>query len=116
MIWPRMEDNRRIFQDFGPNSGIDNAGSLEKAVRVDLSLWYSKRDTIVQNNSIICDYIRSNIGLIPEGYMPAFEKWLSHIDAFALHVADDAIDYREYQFPKEVISIVREGFLEASNH
>jgi hypothetical protein len=85
-------------------------------VRVDLSLWYGKRGTIVQNNSIICDYVRSNIGLIPEGYMPAFEKWLSHIGAFALHVADDAIDYREHQFPKEVISIVREGLIEASNH
>jgi hypothetical protein len=35
---------------------------------------------------------------------------------FALHVADDAIDYREHQFPKEVISIVREGLIEASNH
>jgi hypothetical protein len=104
-----MEDNRRIFQDFGPNSGIDNLGSLTKAVRFDLSLWYGKRETIVQNNIIIAHHIRSNIGLIPEAHKPTFEKWLSHIDAFALHVTDDTIDYGEHQFPKEVVSIVKEG-------
>jgi hypothetical protein len=105
-----MEDNRRIFQDFWPNSGADNSGSSAKAVRFDLSLWYGKRDTIVCNNNIISNHIRSNIDLIPEAHLHIFEKWLSHIDAFALHVHDDTIDYREHQFPKDVISIVREQF------
>jgi hypothetical protein len=110
VIWPYMEDNRRIFQDFWPNSGADNSGSSAKAVRFDLSLWYGKRDTIVCNNNIIANHIRSNINLIPEAHLHIFEKWLSYIDAFALHVHDNTIDYREHQFPKDVISIVREQF------
>lgn len=103
-----MEDNRRIFQDFGPKLGVDNPGSSTRAVRFDLSLWYGKRDTIVHNNNIIAQHILSNIGLIPKVHKPTFEKWLSHIDAFAHHVTDDTIDYGEHQFPKEIISIIRE--------
>jgi len=117
VIWPYMEDNRRIFQDFGPNSGADNPGSSAKAVRFDLSLWYGKRDTIVCNNNIIANHIRSNIDLIPEAYLFTFEKWLSRIltPLRFMYLMTLSITVN-INFQKRLFRSLGSGFLETSNH
>lgn len=100
-IWPLMEDNRRIFRSFGPSSGATAAN-----VRFDQSLWVANRNKIVENNSKIGELIRSNFRNIPNKDGVSFERWLSHIDAFAAHVGDPNVDYREHQFPSEIVDLV----------
>lgn len=107
-LWPLMEDNRRIFEDFGPNSGAAHSGAEEKIVRHDLSLWRSRRPAIGVNNELIAKEIRSYADVIPEAHEKLFRKWLSHIEAFAAHLADDDVDYREHQFPRQVVEIIKE--------
>jgi hypothetical protein len=107
LIWPTMEENRRIFEDFGPNSGAKHMGREEKAVRYDLALWRRQRSMIGTNNDLIAKHLRSHSDIIPGAHAALFQKWLSHIDAFAQHLADDNMDYREYQFPRDVVAIVK---------
>lgn len=108
-IWPLMEENRRIFEDFGPNSGSAVSGLNEKIVRWDTSMWRLQRPTIGTNNAAIAGYIRSCVDIIPKEHAELFRKWLSHIEAFAHHLSDDSVDYREHQFPGEVFEVVREN-------
>ncbi len=108
MLWPLMEDNRRIFQDFGPNSGAVLFDAGEKEVRHDLSLWQHYRKTIAENNTLIARYLRLYADVIPATHGVLFRKWLSHIDAFARHLEDPTVDYREHQFPRTVVGVVRE--------
>lgn len=106
-IYPLLHENSRIFNDFGPNSG---ASEILKIVRDEskLKLWHKRRGDVVKNNSVIAKLIFESETAIPEHYKSIFRKWLSHIEAFELHVADASIDYREHLFPKEVDKIVRE--------
>jgi TIR domain len=106
-ILPLMDENRRLFEAFGPNSGASDNGTGTKSVRFDLTLWYGKRDEIVQNNKKIAGLIRLNRSAIPDEHMQLFDRWLSHIDAFEMHIADAAVDYRDHQFPVEVADLVR---------
>jgi hypothetical protein len=106
-ISPITDDNRRIFEDFGPNSGASHTGPEEKAVRYDLALWRRQRSVIGTNNELIAEHLRSHSEIIPDAHASLFRMWLSHIDAFAQHLDDDNIDYREYQFPRDIVDIVR---------
>ena len=101
-----MEDNKRIFTDFGPNSGLKFLNK-DKMVRHDLSLWYKERHKIAKNNELISSHIREFIDVIPDEVKHFFEGWLSHIDAFKHHLEDDNVDYREHQFPIAVVDILR---------
>jgi hypothetical protein len=105
-IKPLMKENARIFFDFGPNSG---AAPEQKIVRYDLSLWKRNRANIASNNEQIRQIISSGKELIPGAYAVLFERWLSHIDAFAAHLEDDCIDYSEHQFPRDVVPVVEEN-------
>jgi hypothetical protein len=107
MLWPLMEENRRIFEDFGPDSGAAYSCPGDKTIRYDLTLWKHRRKAIGANNEVIAEYLRSYANVIPDIHEPLFRKWLSHIDAFALHLDDDNIDYREHQFPREVVDIIK---------
>jgi hypothetical protein len=107
LLWPLMEDNRRIFEDFGPNSGAAYPGPGTKKVRFDLTIWELKKPGIGTNNELIANYLRSYRDVIPEVYRALFSKWLSHIEAFALHLAGEGIDYRDHQFPKDVVDVVK---------
>lgn len=69
-------------------------------------LWYSQRSAIVANNRAVAGYT-GEPKLIPESQLPLFDKLLSHIEAFELHVKDPRIDYREHQFPREIYDIVQ---------
>jgi hypothetical protein len=104
-LQPVIQENGRIFRDFGPNSGASSDGVL----RTDLSVWYAKRPKIVENNSQISDLIRSNLTAVPAEHYEIFTRLLSHIDAFEAHVLKGGVDYREHQFPKEIVVIINEG-------
>lgn len=100
---PLMNDNYRVFRDFGPNSGADSRGP----VRFNLNAWYELRSSkIIPNNRIIRQMITEYRALIPTQYRPIFERLVSHIDAFEAHVNNDQVDYREHQFPTEIIAII----------
>jgi hypothetical protein len=98
-----MIDNYRIFRDFGPNSGADAQGP----VRFNLNAWYELRKSkLVPNNQFIRQMIVEHRALIPAQDAPIFERFISHIDAFEAHVANDQVDYREHQFPVAIVEIV----------
>lgn len=105
-IKPLMDDNRRQFSQFGPNSGASNS---PKVIRFDLGIWYELRQNIVGNNSKIRSLILSNISSIPSQHRNHFTRWLDHIDAFEAHVANNAADYRNHLFPVEVVNIVNKN-------
>lgn len=101
-IKPLMDENARIFREFGPNSSANTEG----AVRFDLSVWYKARGQIGNNNQHIARLIRANIDRVPQLYQPIFLQWLSHIDAFAAHLEDPAVDYRNHQFPQDIFDVI----------
>jgi TIR domain len=102
-LQPILDDNRRLFRDFGPNSSANSKGP----VRYNLASWYTLRKTkIVPNNSQLRDLIVDHQGLIPKKRKAIFDRLISHIDAFEAHVEDDAVDYREHQFPAEIESVI----------
>ena len=98
-----IDDNGRIFRDFGPNSSADSVGP----VRYDLSAWHELRSSkIVPNNARIRDLIKANYSALPAEQRRLFELLLSHIDAFEAHVANPKVDYRDHQFPKEIVAVI----------
>jgi hypothetical protein len=105
-IWPLMEDNKRIFDDFGPNSEAARPGETERTVRFDLALWKRQRFAIGENNQAIAEQVRANMDLIPDRHAAIFRRLLSHIEAFSHHLFDENLDYRDHQFPYEVVVIV----------
>lgn len=98
-----MNDNYRVFRDFGPNSGADSQGP----VRFNLNAWYELRKSkIIPNNQIIRQMITEYRALIPKEHTSIFERLISHIDAFEAHVNNDQVDYREHQFPTEITAVI----------
>jgi len=102
-IKPLMDDNSRMFKNFAPNSGANNA---DEKLRFDQSIWKNLLPKVDKNNSAISKLIQSHCDVIPHLYSPTFERWLEHIDAFHAHMNDKSVGYREFQFPDEVIEIV----------
>lgn len=103
---PFVDDNTRIFRTFGPNSNA--ADGLPKLVRTDLTAWNEIKPQIAANNRKIKKLISNNFALVPTGRMFIFERWLSHIDAFEAHLKNSDVDYRQHQFPIEVLAMVHE--------
>jgi hypothetical protein len=102
-IRPLMDENGRIFREFGPNSG---AGGPARVVRYDLGIWNQLIPTIVENNARIRNLIGANIKAIPQRYAHLFHRWINHIDAFEAHAQDPLADYGHHQFPAEVVNII----------
>ncbi len=101
-LLPLMDENKRIFEDFGPKSGAN-----ADVVRWDTLLWQRIRcEKIVPVNSILRELINANWSVLPSEHKTVFRKLLSHIDAFEEHVCDPDIDYRDHQFPIEINEIV----------
>jgi hypothetical protein len=103
-IAPLMDENGRMFREFGPNSG--RGDGLPKAVRYNLSIWEQIIPKIALNNSTIKSLINSNFEAIPNRHRAMFREWVYHIDAFEAHSLDSAADYRNNQFPSGVVNIV----------
>jgi hypothetical protein len=103
---PILEDNGRIFRDFGPNSGADSDGP----VRFNLSAWYELRaKRILPNNSLIAEIVCEHRHLIPKEHEALFDKLLSHIDAFGAHVANENVEYSAHQFPKRIMEVIEDN-------
>ncbi|RWE84485.1 MAG: hypothetical protein EOS63_03095 [Mesorhizobium sp.] len=100
-ILPLMEENGRIFEAFGPKSS-----AADEYTRFDQSLWVARRVGIVENNRQIANIILKAKNVIPEADEFLFDQWLSHIDAFESHVADERVDYRNHQFPRAVVELI----------
>jgi hypothetical protein len=104
-ILPLIEDNKYLFEAFGPNSSANNLEPL----RTDLSLWHKSREEyIVPNNDIIYCLINENELLVPEVHQEIFRKLKTHIYAFKKHVENNKFDYSDYQFPKDIQSIIKD--------
>jgi hypothetical protein len=100
-----IDDNKYIFQTYGPNSSANEIHEL----RTDMTLWHNARvDYIVPNNKIINCLIEKNKRLISEYHNPVFLKLTAHIYAFEKHVENPAFDYTEYQFPKEIERLIKD--------
>lgn len=107
-IAPLLAENRRIFEDFGPNSGAAKLGETERSVRFDLTLWKRQRLTIGKNNRVVAQFIRADMDIIPSCHGTVFRQLLSHIEAFAHHLVDEDVDYRDHLFPQEIVHFVND--------
>lgn len=94
-IRPLMDDNRRIFTSFGPNTSAGNTGEL----RHDYEVWEQlKLDQIVPNNDSILSILNRVKKLDKrEGLVVSAMK--SHVQAFKKHCEDPNFDYSQNQFP-----------------
>lgn len=91
-----MEDNRRVFLSFGPNSSAGATGEL----RHDPSAWHQLRhETICPNNEKIRNILNS-IKRINSSEHLLVQKMLSHIEAFAHHCQNPDSNYSDNQFPR----------------
>lgn len=94
-IRPLMDDNRRIFTVFGPNTG---AGSTDE-LRHDYEVWEQlKLDQIVPNNDSILN-ILNRVKKFDKNEKLIVSEMKSHIQAFKKHCEDPKFDYSQNQFP-----------------
>lgn len=92
---PILEENRRIFNTFGPNSDAGSTGEL----RHDYNVWNRlKSEQIVPNNIKILD-ILNNTETYKADEISHIEKMKSHIQAFEDHCKNPKFDYSNNQFP-----------------
>ncbi len=97
-----MEENRRIFLSFGPNSSAGATGEI----RHDPSSWQQLRqETICPNNEQIRNILKT-VKRFSAVEQPIVEKMLSHIEAFAHHCENPNYDYRDNQFPREFSNLI----------
>jgi predicted nucleotidyltransferase len=97
-----LDENRRIFINFGPNS---EAGGVED-VRWDLDVWEnSKQNIITPNNNKILEILK-NIKSYTKEERAVVDKMLNHIEAFRLHCENPIFDYSKHQFPISFSDIV----------
>ncbi len=103
---PVLDENGRLFRDFGPNSGADSAGP----VRFNMNAWHELRaKRILPNNSLIAEIVREHRRLIPKKHEILFDKLPSHIDAFEAHIANEKVEYSAHQFPREIMGVIEEN-------
>ncbi|MGO2234131.1 hypothetical protein B6N13_18230 [Marinomonas sp. UCMA 3892] len=94
-IRPLMDDNRRIFTTFGPNT---SAGSTDE-LRHDYEVWEQlKLDQIVPNNDSILS-ILNRVKKLDKREELVVSEMKSHIQAFKKHCEDPSFDYSQNQFP-----------------
>lgn len=94
-IRPLMDDNRRIFTAFGPNT---SAGSTDK-LRHDYEVWEQlKLDQVVPNNDSILS-ILNRVKRLNKREELVVSTMKSHIQAFKKHCEDPNFDYSQNQFP-----------------
>lgn len=94
-IRPLMDDNRRIFTAFGPNT---SAGSTDE-LRHDYEVWEQlKLDQIVPNNDSILS-ILNRVKKLDKREELVVSAMKSHVQAFKKHCEDPNFDYSQNQFP-----------------
>lgn len=101
-IRPLMDDNRRIFTTFGPNT---SAGSTDE-LRHDYDVWEKlKLDQIVPNNNSILS-ILNRVKKLDKREELAVSAMKSHIQAFKKHCEDPSFDYSQNQFPIDFSDLI----------
>jgi len=101
-IRPLMDDNRRIFTAFGPNT---SAGSTD-ILRHDYEVWEQlKHDQIVPNNDIILS-ILNRVKKLDKREELVVSAMKSHIQAFKKHCEDSGFDYSQNQFPTSFSDLI----------
>jgi hypothetical protein len=107
---PLVDENRRTFRSFGPQSDRD-----ARFVRWDLGLWERAREeVVVPNNDIIASLIEANWSVVPEVHRDALGRWKEHIFAFRLHCKEPWREYSGQLYPLEVDEIVEHESRRAS--
>ncbi|GAB3925149.1 hypothetical protein [Mucilaginibacter myungsuensis] len=105
ILLPILNDNKYIFQTYGPNS----SAAHQEPLRTNMTLWHASRvEYIVPNNEKIKNLVEANKHFINRLHLPLYEKLLSHIFAFKTHVANPNFDYSNYQFPNEIEDVIKE--------
>lgn len=90
-----LDDNRRIFVNFGPQSSAGASGDI----RFDLDVWENlKSEKILPNNQKILSIIK-NTRNINSKERSTVDQMVSHIEAFEAHCDDPTFDYSNNQFP-----------------
>ncbi len=103
-IRPLMDDNRRIFTVFGPNSESGNVDDL----RQDYEVWEQlKRDQIVPNNDEILS-ILNRVKVLTQYEASIVSKMKSHISAFKMHCSNPNFSYSNNQFPLSFADLIFE--------
>jgi hypothetical protein len=94
-IRPLMDENRRIFTTFGPNSGAGSTGEL----RHDYEVWQElKLEQIAPNNDKILSLL-NRVKTFGQCEAPVVSDMKSHIQAFKTHCKNPNFDYSKNQFP-----------------
>ncbi len=101
-IRPLLDENRRIFMTFGPNSGSGNTEELHD----DMTLWEElKRTKIVTNNEKINNILDSVSEFDRSEQVIVFDI-KSHIEAFRKHCENPSFDYSKNQFPQSFADLI----------
>jgi predicted nucleotidyltransferase len=99
---PLMDENRRVFTAFGPNSESGNVDDL----RQDYEVWEQlKMDQIVPNNDEIMN-ILNRVKVLTKNEAPIVSKMKSHIAAFKKHCSNPNFDYSNDQFPLSFADLI----------
>ena len=111
-IFKLLNQNKKIFNETGPNAGIN----ASQDVRWELGLWNKlKVEIIVPNNRIIKNLIDNNDNLIPTAKKDLFDKMNLHILAFEEHCKNPNFTYSEYQFPTDFADYIEESCSNSSD-
>ena len=94
-IRPLLDESRRVFMTFGPNSDVGNSAEL----RYDIEVWEElKREQIVPNNDKIRSILES-VAAFDKSEQVTVLEMKSHIEAFKKHCEVPEFDYSDHQFP-----------------
>ncbi len=99
-----IDDNRRIFINFGPNSSTASGGE----VRRDMGMWEISKKTVICPNNAEIKSILTNIQKPTQQEIAVIDKMLNHIDAFDAHCKDPYFDYSDNQFPPDFSKLIHE--------
>ncbi len=109
-IRPIMDENRRVFINFGPNSDSGSSGAL----RHDFEVWERlKIEQIIPNNEKILGILNHTFRFKKDELSPV-ERIKSHIQAFETHCENPNQDYSEHQFPLEFADLINKYSSEKS--
>lgn len=111
-IRPLMDDNRRVFTAFGPNSESGNVDDL----RQDYEVWEQlKRDQIIPNNDEILS-ILNRVKVLTQNEASIVSKMKSHIAAFKKHCSSPNFSYSKDQFPLSFADLIFEYSKSSDNN
>ena len=99
-----LDDNKRIFKTYGPNSSSHNITDLN--TEQELQIWNkSKLEHIIPNNERIYT-ILENIKFFQPDELKLVTAMKNHIEAFKEHCNNVDVDYTKYQFPIKFSTLI----------